>query len=441
MGSGCPTEFYHGTSLEAILAIQQAGFRVDLSGTNAGAALGPGVYITTTLEKALNYAHGLPNNRNPARGAVLVLEVDIGRCYAVRFNNVAECTGWQQRGYDSAWAAEGVIGEREENCVRDPARIRITNVVLGHTGQARSLGYVVRNGRLEKVHVAQGPRLSPAQLQPAVERGDEATVRAWLDGGGRPTVTFQVGPASGIPILELAARHGHERVVDLLLRRGAEVNQLDGQGGTALMAASLEGHVGVIETLVRCGANLNHQHSNGGTALMLAAATNHPDVVRRLLVAGSDMEARDVENKTAQHYANSFRHVACADLLQASAQLKPAIERGDEAAVRMLLDSGAPVDLSVRAGPASGISILAIAAGHGHERVVDLLLQRGATVNKQDDQGGTALMWAANSNEPSIVRRLLWAGANREKRTVQGKTALQYAMDGGYRGCVDALLT
>ena len=30
------------------MAIQESGFRVDLSGSNAGAALGPGVYVTTT---------------------------------------------------------------------------------------------------------------------------------------------------------------------------------------------------------------------------------------------------------------------------------------------------------------------------------------------------------------------------------------------------------
>jgi hypothetical protein len=31
-----PVEFYHGTSIEAALDIQDNGFRVDLSGTNAG---------------------------------------------------------------------------------------------------------------------------------------------------------------------------------------------------------------------------------------------------------------------------------------------------------------------------------------------------------------------------------------------------------------------
>ena len=61
-----PTEFYHGTSLESILAIQATGFRLDLAGSNAGAALDSGVYITTTLEKALNYAKGKPSNPNPA---------------------------------------------------------------------------------------------------------------------------------------------------------------------------------------------------------------------------------------------------------------------------------------------------------------------------------------------------------------------------------------
>ena len=49
----------------------------------------------------------------------------------------SERMDWARCGYDSAWAAPGIIGEREENCVRDPARIRITNVVLGNTREAR----------------------------------------------------------------------------------------------------------------------------------------------------------------------------------------------------------------------------------------------------------------------------------------------------------------
>ena len=36
--------------------IQKVGFDVQRSGSNAGAALGQGLYVSTTLEKALNYA-------------------------------------------------------------------------------------------------------------------------------------------------------------------------------------------------------------------------------------------------------------------------------------------------------------------------------------------------------------------------------------------------
>jgi hypothetical protein len=152
-GGGEARILYHGTSLEAILAIQESGFRVDLSGTNAGAMLGPGVYVTTTLQKALNYAkrEGVPGKEpNPAAGGVFELEVNLGRCYTVRSNTPGERTGWASQGYDSAWAAAGIIGVMEENCVRDPARIvRIRNVMLGNTGEARRLGYEVRGGRLE----------------------------------------------------------------------------------------------------------------------------------------------------------------------------------------------------------------------------------------------------------------------------------------------------
>ena len=162
---GVPTEFYHGTSLEAILAIQEGGFRVDLSGSNAGAALGPGVYITTTLQKALNYA-----KPNPAAGGVFQLQVYLDKCYQVASNDQGERTGWVAKGFDSAWASAGVIGQREENCVRDPNRVRITNVVLGNTGEAAKLGFMVRNGRLERTtnHQEQERRKLVAMLETAV---------------------------------------------------------------------------------------------------------------------------------------------------------------------------------------------------------------------------------------------------------------------------------
>jgi hypothetical protein len=59
---------YHGTSLETAMNIQEVGFDVQRSGSNAGAALGGGLYVTPMLEKALNYAKHMQ-----CQGAILHL--------------------------------------------------------------------------------------------------------------------------------------------------------------------------------------------------------------------------------------------------------------------------------------------------------------------------------------------------------------------------------
>ena len=55
------------------------------------------------------------------------------------------------------------------------------------------------------------------------------------------------------------------------MRRGAEINLQNSDGGTALMLAASNGHERVVELLLRHGAEINLQNSDGGTALMLAA--------------------------------------------------------------------------------------------------------------------------------------------------------------------------
>ena len=147
--------FYHGTSLEAALTIQDGGFRVDLAGSNAGAMLGNGVYITTTLEKALNYAHGTRTKPRPHGGCVLQLKVDLGRMYTLKGGprkppDDPLRTRWFMRphNYDSCFSPAGFGGEREEHCVRDANRVHVVSVTLAHTGKANEAGYFVRGNKL-----------------------------------------------------------------------------------------------------------------------------------------------------------------------------------------------------------------------------------------------------------------------------------------------------
>jgi hypothetical protein len=146
---GTSIDAYHGTSLEAAMNIQEVGFDVQRSGSNAGAALGGGLYVTPTLEKALNYA-----KRMPCHGAILHLRVQLGQCYSVTANDSynGNLANWQQMGYDSAYAGPGIIGEREEYCIKDPRhpRVVIRDITVGHTVEAKNAGYSVVNKKLRK---------------------------------------------------------------------------------------------------------------------------------------------------------------------------------------------------------------------------------------------------------------------------------------------------
>lgn len=135
-----PTTFYHGTpALENVLAIQRGGFDVGRSGANAGQMLGAGVYVTTSLEKAMNYAR--------EGGAVFRLEVDLGRC--AKLGTTGGLRAWHAQ-YDSAWAPRGLIGEREENCVQDPRRVRVRDVLLVAPAEAAREHYRVVDRRLRR---------------------------------------------------------------------------------------------------------------------------------------------------------------------------------------------------------------------------------------------------------------------------------------------------
>ena len=126
----------------------------------------------------------------------------------------------------------------------------------------------------------------------AAERGEEAAVLAWLEGGGRADATYERDGVSGITLLMSAAQQGNERVVELLRRHGAAVNLQNSDGDTALMCAAGNGHERVVELLIRHGAEVNVQQSDGLTALIGAAIQGHLPIVLCLLQAGADTKLR-----------------------------------------------------------------------------------------------------------------------------------------------------
>jgi len=145
--SRIPDIFYHGTSVEAAFGIQTYGFNVGRPGGVSTDLLGPGVYCTTVLEKALDYSKSLQ-----CGGAVLVLKCDLGKCKILSAADPMMKT-WQQNGFDSAFAPTGAnYRNLAENCIKDPKRVHLLRVFAGNTAKLHCMGvYVNDSGRFAMI--------------------------------------------------------------------------------------------------------------------------------------------------------------------------------------------------------------------------------------------------------------------------------------------------
>lgn len=75
---------------------------------------------------------------------------------------------------------------------------------------------------------------------------------------------------------------GHDRIVQMLLDRGADVNAQGGGYGSALQAASARGYDKIVQTLLDRSADISAQGGKHGNALQAASFGDHDNIVRVL---------------------------------------------------------------------------------------------------------------------------------------------------------------
>lgn len=122
----------------------------------------------------------------------------------------------------------------------------------------------------------------------------------------------------GYTALILASYNGHAEATELLLQRGADIEQADAaRGNTALMGVAFKGYVEIVDMLLKAGADAHASNKSGQTALMMAALFGHTAITQRILALGGDPHRQDGAGNSAISVARSQGNEAMIETLNA----------------------------------------------------------------------------------------------------------------------------
>ena len=263
-------------------------------------------------------------------------------------------------------------------------------------------------------------------LLEAARKGEESNVLSILQKGANINRVSNLGYTA----LSAASLVGQVSIVQLLLDKGADYNR-GGNLGTALYMAASQGHLQIVESLLRRGVNVNASGGKFGRALVVASHRGHERIAKLLLNEGAEIDVGGTTDNNPLYVASRQEHHKVVKLLLESGASKEMALVAASAdnwprVVRALLDHGA--DAKFREEKEDLRAPMQAAALAGHNEVIKILLENGASVNAQGGYYGNALQAAASRGHNETVRLLLENGANVNAQGGEHVNALQAAL-------------
>ncbi|XP_029959778.1 death-associated protein kinase 1 [Salarias fasciatus] len=210
----------------------------------------------------------------------------------------------------------------------------------------------------------------------------------------------------GTPPLLIAAGCGNVQIIQLLMRKGAEIQAHDKSGANAVYYAARHGHLDTLRFLHEKRCPLDVQDKSGETALHVAARYGNVDVVSYLLSIRANPDLSDREQETPLHCA---------------------AWHGYSPVARALCQAGCNVDAQNREGETA----LLTAAARGFVDIVECLVEHRAELEAADKDGHTALHLAVRRCQVEVVRRLLRHRCHLDRQDRHGNTPLHIACKDG----------
>ncbi|MDH4988827.1 ankyrin repeat domain-containing protein [Aminobacter anthyllidis] len=199
------------------------------------------------------------------------------------------------------------------------------------------------------------------------------------------TRSLQDEEAGTWPALLVAAESGDVDAAKAELAAGADVNQSDDDGWSALHLSALNAHASMVDVLVgHPGIDVNCRNRWKSTPLSLASAKGHHACILAIVRhPQTDINAR------AEYYGRTA--------------LIEAAKNGHLNVVSLLVEHGADVNATDKSGRNNAL----IEAIKGrHYAIAEYLLATGKLNFLNKDIRLNALIWAGNSHDQPFIERL-----------------------------------
>ncbi|MBS0288788.1 MAG: ankyrin repeat domain-containing protein [Proteobacteria bacterium] len=235
-------------------------------------------------------------------------------------------------------------------------------------------------------------------------------------------------------------------IAQKLMAKGADVNITNLFGSTPLTYAIQENFSELIPELIE-KSNVNVKTSTGRTPLMLAAQYNHIDYAKKLIAKGADINAKNDFGETAKMIAAKAGHEEFISAINQkysegrSKSLTTLYANTKEPKMPLALEQMIADDnteglkeLLETMDPNSFFTInqqnrtlLMHACEKSALKVVTMLIEQGANVNKMDANDDRAVSYAIRSNNPAILNLLVKHNAILDYKNKDNKTPSELA--------------
>ncbi|KAI5462904.1 ankyrin repeat-containing domain protein [Mariannaea sp. PMI_226] len=354
--------------------------------------------------------------------------------------------------YHNRWNLATKLIQADANLeIRQPNGKTALHMAISMRNQEFTQLLISRGANVDRVLLDHTP------LTLSITLGCTAITAVLVDSGADPNKASRDG---NTPLLA-AASTGHDETVRYLLAHGADPSACPSQSGyTAMHMAAHKDKPHILQLLASFGAPVDPLDRACETPLLVAAKLSNGDSARRLIKLGADTERIGPDGMSVLSHAVKAGDLKLVNALLDVGTRMPlstvsrdsmsddgyqvpepqttpvhvAAQHGRDDIIIRLVSSGASLESTIFPGRTA----LHVAARHGHLSTVQLLLRLGANPRALTTHGDTVL-FEASSNQATL-RYLLQQGLDVNQRNDQGATALHYAALRGHLNAVRLLL-